>query len=165
MTSRLYAVSSPRVVGTGHDPNLGFCLLPQGVRGADAVIRSVASECCAGLTAGSDKGGVGDPERESEYPRDMSLKSALTPLDTVPGMSGPIRDALRGLSVTSAEEFVGLARSTPDHLQALLGLDDDELNNLVAAAESLLPRLVRDRLRVPPQRHRLGALDPRTRTR
>lgn len=93
----------------------------------------------------------------------MSLKAGLSPIETMTELSADQRRALRLLSVTSIEEFVGMARSAPADLGRVLSVDDCELEELVERAEKRLSPEVVDALRAPIQNYPLGALDPRAR--
>lgn len=95
----------------------------------------------------------------------MSLKAGLTPIEELTELPVDARSKLRDLSVTTIEEFVGMAGATPGELGDCLGLTSRQFGRLVRAAEAHLPQGTLAAMRAPRPRYRLGALDPRTRAR
>jgi len=91
----------------------------------------------------------------------MSLKAGLTPIEELAELPVGARRTLRDLSVTTVEEFVGMARATPNELSQQLGLDGRGLQRLVVAGERRLGRAAVVRLKTPPPDYPLGAWDPR----
>ncbi len=91
----------------------------------------------------------------------MSLMAGLTPIEELTELPAGARRTLRDLSVTTVEEFVGMAQATPSELSRQLGLNPRELKGLVAASEKRLGREATARLKTPPPPYPLGAWDPR----
>lgn len=95
----------------------------------------------------------------------MSLKAGLTPIEELTELPVDARSKLRGLSVTTIEEFVGVAQTNRSKLCEFLGLSPTQFDGIVCAAEERLPQATLGAMRAPRPRYRLGALDPRTRRR
>ena len=91
----------------------------------------------------------------------MSLKAGLTPIEELTELPVGARRTLRDLSVTTVEEFVGMAQATPSELSQQLDMKPRELKGLMAAAEKRLGRETAARLKMPPPPYPLGAWDPR----
>jgi len=90
----------------------------------------------------------------------MSLKTGLTSIEELTELPAGARRTLRDLSVTTVEEFVGMARATPAELSDQLGVDARDLKRFAAAGERRLGREKMRLLKAPRPEYPLGAWDP-----